>query len=415
MGFLDMFKGKSPEELERKGDELFSSGSFGPAKIEYEKALGKHEKKAAQSPDFEFRIKGKITESKETLAQIHVNTAKELIEADCFTEAGELLSLSKELSGNTDFISEVEKLMEAAKEKHFENSKKEYDPLSYEEPDEETDGEPSQWYEDEEYFNALLSALPEEEQQAYESYGDAFSVGYVALNRGDFPLAEASLTRALEENSGAKTFIPLELGTCYLNMGEYGKARKMLHPFVQDFPRSLKAYQVMCELLWEEGNYEQAKVLLDQCPEEISTDPMIHLLKGETLVQEGKLKEAKIFYQEFIKFVGRDELVLRALAGVYEMLGETSQARGVYGELLNACKGCGQKPDPHLKQRFAETSFEIGERTTGILELYLDLAAADPFRKGDYYARVSEIYSALGNENEALRFRAFSERELNRQ
>jgi len=36
----------------------------------------------------------------------------------------------------------------------------------------------------------------------------------------------------------------------------------------------------------------------------------------------------------------------------------------------------------------------------------------DTFHRGGYYARIAEIYSALGNENEALRFRGFSEKEL---
>ena len=415
MGFLDIFKGKSPEEIEQRGDELFSSGSFGPAKTEYEKALAKHEKKAAHSPDFEFRIKEKVVASKESLARIHVNTSKELIEADCFCEAAELLALAKELSENNDLINEAEKLENALNEKAKEKSGMDDDSLSYDEPGEDMDEDSSQWFEEEEYFNALLSTLPGEEQLAYEGYGEAFAVGYVALNQGDFSLAEASLIQALEENSDNKTFIPLELATCYLNMEAYGKAKRILHPFMQDFPLSLKAYQIMCEILWEEGNYKEARELLDRCPEEIAQSPMINHLTGETLVQAGKLEEAKNYYQETINLNNGDEMTMRSLAGVYEMLGETAAAKGVYGKLLNACQGCGQKPDPHLKQRFAETSFDLGERTTNILELYLDLADSDPFHKGTYYERVAEIYAVLGNEKEALRFKQFSEREQDKQ
>ena len=57
----------------------------------------------------------------------------------------------------------------------------------------------------------------------------------------------------------------------------------------------------------------------------------------------------------------------------------------------------------------------MGEKTTGILELYLDLAAEDPFNRREYYAKVSKIYSALGNEKEAIRFMGFSEMELKKE
>jgi len=97
------------------------------------------------------------------------------------------------------------------------------------------------------------------------------------------------------------------------------------------------------------------------------------------------------------------------------MLGETGKAKTLYGELLNGCQGCGRRPDAHLKRRFADTSFDMGERTTGILEIYLDLAGEDPFNRSGYYVRASEIYSALGNEKEALRFKDFSEREAKKE
>ena len=415
MGFLDIFRGKSPEEIEQKGDALVLKGAFGPAKIEYEKALAKLEKKAAQRPDVESRIKEKIAGSKEALAQIHVDTAKDLIEAGCFSEADERLSLAKELSENADLIDEVEILQGVVKAKVIENSNMDDDPLSYEEPDTDINEEPSQFLDEEEYFNALVSALPEEEQAAYETYGEAFVAGYVALNQGDFSVAEVSLKRAFEENTDTKTFIPLELATCYLNMGAYGKAKQVLQPFMQDFPHSLRAYQVMCETLWGERNYEAAGELLSQCPKEMADNPMIRMLKGETLIHAGKLKEAERFYQEIIKFSGRDLSMSRSLAGVYEMLGETEKAKRLYSELLDGCKGCGRRPDTHLKLRFAETSFDLGERTTGMLEIYLDLANEDPFRRSAYYGRISDIYSALGHEKEAVRFKRFSEKELKRE
>ncbi len=39
MGFLSKIFGTDPEALERKGDAYFANESWGPAKVEYEKAL----------------------------------------------------------------------------------------------------------------------------------------------------------------------------------------------------------------------------------------------------------------------------------------------------------------------------------------------------------------------------------------
>jgi len=38
MGFLNIFSGKSPEELEQKGDQYAENSEYGLAIIEYQKA-----------------------------------------------------------------------------------------------------------------------------------------------------------------------------------------------------------------------------------------------------------------------------------------------------------------------------------------------------------------------------------------
>ena len=44
-----------------------------------------------------------------------------------------------------------------------------------------------------------------------------------------------------------------------------------------------------------------------------------------------------------------------------------------------------------------------------ILEIYLSLVKEDPENRHYYYSRVSEIYSKLGYEGEAERFRSFAD------
>ena len=60
MSILKIFSGKSPEEYELKGDELFAADLWGKAKIEYERALEKLEKLVPQNDNLRSRLQEKI-------------------------------------------------------------------------------------------------------------------------------------------------------------------------------------------------------------------------------------------------------------------------------------------------------------------------------------------------------------------
>ncbi len=419
MGLLNFLKGKSPEDIEKQADDLFAKGSFGPAKIEYEKAFSKFEKKPEGRGDFGLRISDKIVRAKEALARKHWKDAEELMVSDCLDDARELLGLALELTMDGRVKSEVEELLKDLSSRMKAREAQKYadagEAYADEDPYENTAGwddeDPGDIIEEEEYFESLLSVLPPKEQEAYRGYGRAFEIGYTALNQGRFDVAEEKLSLALKENSPEKTYIPLELAAGYLNLEDYARAKELLYRFLEDFPDSLRAYHVLCETLWAEEDFEEALNLLSNCPEEISHTSTIHLLRGETLVQAKKFREAEAVYQNYLASCGgKDDRVIRSLAGVYEALGETARARALYGELLNACKGCGRRADADLRRRFADTSFSLGEHTAKTLELYLELAGTDPFNKADYYEKVSTIYHTLGNDKESIRFKGFSER-----
>jgi hypothetical protein len=65
--------------------------------------------------------------------------------------------------------------------------------------------------------------------------------------------------------------------------------------------------------------------------------------------------------------------------------------------------------DPFIKQRYADLCFDSGDYSTRILELYLSLVHEDPGNKTHYYRKISRIYSSLGHEEEADRYRAFAD------
>lgn len=406
MGFFKFLAGKGPEEIVAKGDEFFDVGEYGAAKLQYEKALDKLENNSEGELELIRLIKEKLIKSKEALALSHKETAENLIETGYWDEAEEILSLAMDLTEDDGLKEEIEKTREEIQKQVSEAARKEA-PDVYPGEDEAQASviDP----EADEYFVALVSSLSDDERVAYYGYGDAFQRGFVALNQGDFQLAARELSAALEENPDSGSFILLELATAYLNLGNQDEAYNLLEDFLEEHPESLNAYAIMCEILWERKDFDQALERLNSCPQE-GVDPVAHLLLwGETLFQAERYQEAENLFVGFLQSHGWEETVARSLAKVYEAGGSTEKARKLYLEIMQSCQSCMRAVDPLIKRRFADICFESGEHTVEILELYLSLIQEDPDNRKGYYQRISRIYASMGNETEAGRFRAFAD------
>jgi len=406
MGILKIFSGKDPEEYEHKGDAYFEGQQYGLAKIEYESALGKLERRSGGDIDLRARLEQKVIRTKESLAVQHRETAEELIDAALYEEAEEMLHLAMELAEEAGLKAQIEQGLKDIKA-HL--ASKEVDDIPYVDLQERDAEEPRRHVKGDDYFSILCSALPEEIQKAYYRYGDAFRAGYIALNQGDFELAAAKLSQAMEENPLPNSLIPLELATAYLNLSQHDAARSLLEGFLKEHPDSVQAYYLLCDILWEVGDFDEIHKLLDACPHELRDTLPIQLLRGETLFRAGRYEDAASLYLDYLRSYDWDENIARSLAKTYEGLGENENARELYGEIMGECRSCSARVDPFVKQRYAELCFDSGDHSTRILELYLSLVHEDPGNRTHYYRKISRIYSSLGHQDEAERYRAFAD------
>ena len=398
MGLFDFLSPKSFESIEEKGDRLVRSNDLGLAKLEYEKALSRLEAaSSAQVSEHWKRIETKIQEAGESLSLQHKTTAEELIEAKCFEEAGELLDLARELTHDPQLSSDIDTLsaevvpgaMAARQTEELEETP------DWEEFD--TDDEDG-------YFLILCSTLPDDVQDAYTALGENFQSGYIALNKGEFESAAVLLNRALEDQGQDITYVHLELATVYLNLGDTQGARDLLEAFIEIYPESLRAYEVLCEIYWESDAYDLADTLLKSCPDTLKTSLPILLLMGETLFRSQKQAEAVSFYLKSNQYLGWDEHISVALARTYEAMGKREEALATYQEVMASCKSCHKRVDPFVRQRYAELSYEAGDISGGILETYFALCQEDPENKGHYFGRISDIYKRQGHPAEAQRY-----------
>ena len=410
MGILNFFSSKDPEDYEKKGDGLFESGAYGKAIAEYERALERLEKSSPWDDGYRQSLRDKIGSCKEQLALEHENTATELMEAGHNDDARQYIELAQELTRDDQLKAKLEqhlKQLDTPDLEAIQATLPNFDNLDQEaEPEDETVA-PEQ---DDEHFTALIGTLPEEIQESYRNYPAAFKTGYLALNQGDFEQAAEYLSQAMQEIDDPQSYIPLELATACLNLAKYEEASRQAETFLQHHPDALPAYQLLCEIFWETKSFDRAETLLASLPEELAESVAGYLLRGETLYHAEKYAEAKIFYREFSKKYDWNEAIARALAKTHEALGERTNARYIYGEILDQCRSCRARVDPYLKQKFADLSFESGHKTSEVLELYLSLAQEIPQNAADYYQKISRIYSAQGNEVEAQRFQVISEK-----
>ena len=407
MSILKLFSGKTPEEHEQKGDELFSFDLWGKAKIEYERALDKLEKTTPQNYELKTRLQEKIYQTKEALALGHKQNADDLMESGFYDDARELYILAQELTDNPKQKKDLEIKL---KELDFQLDRTVKEDLPDLDLEAQEAQEPESPEHEDEYFQALCGTLPKEVQKDYLSYGNNFKNGYLALNRGDFTVAADYLYRAMQENASADSYIPLELATAYLNLGKHAEAQQLLEAFLENQPQALPAYQLLCEIFWETKAFDEADALLSSVPEELTESIAVYILKGETLFHAGNFIAAKEFYRNFLETYGWNELVARALAKTHEAMNELANARNVYRQIMDQCSSCNARLDPYIKQRYADLCFDSGMYNTEILELYLSLAQEIPANASDYFEKVSRIYTAQGNEGEARRFRAIAEK-----
>ena len=410
MGILNFFSSKDPEDYEKKGDGLFESGAYGKAIAEYERALERLEKSSPWDDGYRQSLRDKIGSCKEQLALEHENTATELMEAGHNDDARQYIELAQELTRDDQLKAKLEQHLKQLDTPDIEAIQATLPDFDTPDQEAEPEDETVDAKQDDEHFTALIGTLPEEIQEAYRKYPTAFKTGYLALNQGDFEQAAEYLSQAMQEIDDPQSYIPLELATACLNLAKYEEAGRHAEAFLQHHPDALPAYQLLCEIFWEAKNFDRAETLLASLPEELAESVAGYLLRGETLYHAEKYAEAKMFYREFSKKYEWNEAIARALAKTHEALGERTNARYIYGEILDQCRSCHARVDPYLKQKFADLSFESGHKTSEVLELYLSLAQEIPQNAADYYQKISRIYSAQGNEVEAQRFQVISEK-----
>lgn len=405
MGIRKLFAGPTSQELEQQGDAFMGAQRYSVALQRYEQACSKLEKLTSTENDGLNRLTSKAQSAREALAHEHRQTGLEYLDGGYGEDARDFFTLALELTRSADLKQTLENdLQQLVSHQNDAPSDAllQFDVLGQDFEDITPE------LSDDDYFDTLVGTLPEEIQTLYHQYGHEFQTGYVALNRGDFTTAADCLFRAMEQNQQPHSFIALELASALVNLGRLEEAEELLVNFRHRHPKVLPAYELLCEIYWDQKDYQRILALLAAVPEDLKASLAVVQLQGETLVRSGKLAAAKDHYSSFMDTYGWNEAVAVKLAQVHALAGENEVARRIYKEIMAQCSSCHGRIDPIMKHQYAELSFAAGVHDTQILEIYLALAQEIPPNAAHYYERISAIYRTLGDLHEAERFHTFA-------
>jgi len=398
MALFKWFSAKTAADLENRADEFAAAGAWGKAKLEYERALDRLELETGAHSEAGGRLEKKIRQSCRALADQHLANGRELLQAGHRQDAAELLELALELCPDSTHRPQIVVLLEQARGAGGSGFAAADEALDKEaEPQPTTEGA-------EEHFMVLCSMLPDELQDVYSGYGQAFREGYVALHRGEFQKAAELLQQAHRLHPGDGGYISMELAGAYFNLGRNDEARRLCENFVQKYPEALPGYELICDIYWEQKDFESARILLKNCPLPLKTSVAYVVLYGETLRRESEYDAAADWFNRHLQEHGWNDKIALALAAVFEQSGLPDRALALYGRYMANCRGCGSGTPPEIECKYADLSLAGGNLSDEILEIYLALARKDPARAADYYAKVSRIYAGRGDQKEALRF-----------
>lgn len=409
MGLFSIFQ-KSPENIEEAADRCFNDGDYGSAKIEYDRALARAEKKSSENIALIRRLSDKCLRAREALAGSHLYTARELLmTGEHDEEAYELVSLALDLTEDETLTRD---LLALRRDTHGGRAPNRELKQTADAVTEDAGGPIIDNHEDgdeDDYFFILCSTLPDEIQDAYHGFSPAFREGFIALNSGDFETAADRLEDAVDENDDPDGLIPPEMATALVNLGRYETARQLMEPFIQYHRESIRGYQILCDIYWEQKAFDRALSLLGSCPATLQASLQIQLLISETLYLKGDFKPAIRLLSTWLNDYGYNEIMARSLAKTLEAAGEIQAARDLYAQIIKGCASCGSRTDPFIRRRYAELCFQAGDQPKKLLDLFLSLSQEDPDNKKEYYYRIQQLYEKVGDAIESRRFREMAE------
>ncbi len=377
-----------PASLLDKADKLFEEGSYGPAKLAYERAL------SASAEDERAAIADKVHQCTDAIARERIDEAKAYLAQGSIELAEQELEGAIEVAHDQAVVEEAQALLDGLEARDAQAQAT------------------TQELTDEERIALLMGQWTEAQAEEYQSYGDALLDALLTMH-GEEPASAVAELEALLDSAPEPRYLWLELGRARLLGDDLAGGRAALERFLDALGAEeagetrLAVHLTLARLADDAGEFEQAMQHFEHAVSSGSDDYRPYLAMGAFLRDKAHAGEALEVLRsalELSKTSSVDWRLLEELGLASEMAGKADDARRFLEQVIEFFTS---RQVTDFPPSTATTLARLYERE-GLLERAADMYRAlsrgsDTEQHALYHYEAGRLLGAAGLDDEARR------------
>lgn len=303
MKFLSRLFSKSPADLLVKGDSFLDSERFFDARTCYEDGLLRCRDDDSQGSQAKI-FRERIDLANLKLAEINLTEAGFAFARGDSEKAIEHIELAKILTDHPGIQEQVAKMLAEHPDSPDDSAESSNSSSCGSCSHIQVDDHPGSQYDEGslhplEYFELLVSQLPEEQRQRYSKLGEDFAYAYVAACE-DRHAEALALFEKCDPSESERDIYCCERGKILHRLGNEPEAEEQLREAIRINALNSLASLNLALLLIESGRMEEAMLTLDSMISGNMMAEQAKLMRGEILELTGRLDDAITEYSSLL-------------------------------------------------------------------------------------------------------------------
>jgi Tfp pilus assembly protein PilF len=385
--FKRMFSA-DPAALVDKADKLFDAGSYGPAKLAYEKAL------SASAEADRSAIAEKVRRCTDAIARERIEEAKAYLEQGSIELAAQELEGALEVACDERIVEEAQSLLDGLEAKDAQEQAT------------------TQELTDEERIALLMGQWTEAQADEYESYGDAL-LDALLIMHGNEPARALAALEALLESASEPCYLWLEVGRARLLAEDLDGGRAALETFLDALGSEdaselrLTVHLTLARLADDAAEFEQAMQHFERAVSTGPDDYRPYLAMGAFLRDKGHATEALDVLRtslELSKTSSVDWRLLEELGLASELAGKPDEARSFLEQVIEFFTSRQVMDFPPTTAMTLAKLYESEGSLERAADMYRALSrGSDTDKHALYHYEAARLLGAAGLDDEARR------------
>ena len=327
VGFFKKIFGRDWASFKQRGDKYLAKNDWGRARGEYQEAIKRLKERSDSDSDSALTdIQNKLVQANLELYQLNIEKARSLEKSALFSQAIEQYHLALEFANKEERQESIAKIAEIEERENTEastHSKKNQPKLHA--PQEIDRNVKDEKYE---LFYVYLAALDPVQADVYETFGEGFREGYLALMSGDIETAE-SLLQPVFEKEPTNIYLQYEIGRIRIAQERYEEAEELLRKACEASPDFLPLRHARIEALWGLKDMEGSERVVEEAfdiDDEVFEN---YRYAGQTCLLSGE-------YENGVEILEVGMAIHENSIDLNRLLGQLEQGRGNHQNAIDA-------------------------------------------------------------------------------